>query len=866
MSMARQLRTIIAGQLKQLTLLYGAYQTVLQRSLSCYEQVICDATRHVLDSSEFKNAMSFAKLKANDLIVRAIEHTEELIALENSPMDGLSIRQRISYSTFKDAIVNTLKEYGTPLPDNPDQERPPHLYRPIFTGHNGLISGFIYIFINKDIGTAFADLAVPMANALAALILASPILLITINVTIGAVFGGGIVLSVDFLLAIIAGFSLWVVALSSPTWTLPEKDIDTLGRTIIAPFIRRQINDELRRAQLEDSFHITIAPALIELSDREQVVETATMRRLRTLLNTMTYGSIGVSGARGTGKSVLLKAFCDEKFGRSDAPELGILASAPVDYDGRDFILHLFSALCQKITDLADTPHSVSVMRRHMVTLYQIGVAVGGCLIAAEAGVKLSLAQFGFAERLLLATVAMTALLAILSRFTGVRFTGIRFIIIVQDQMLEDGETKPASANLRRERRTAILITFATFILAVISAVAFVNSKVYISPHSIVKSFPKMRRFEPGVLVLAVAISIAIATSHTSRARKARPRNLADQARDYLRRIDSIRTITTGQSAAIGLGGNRIQLNRSKASQLTERDLTMPAVVDLYRDFTSDVVAWWRARHGGRGRLVIGIDELDKITNTESAERFLNEIKAVFGIPDCLYVVSTSEDALLQFEKKSLGFRSAFDSAFDDIIRVDIFSPADTRDLLLRRLAGIGDPFIVLCHTLSAGLSRDVLRTARMIIEARCSGLVGLTDICNFLISREIADLKKGMLAAHASWSISGHKKSLESTFIEALMDDRWPGTDSQELLSAATPSLRTRSPEMHTALCFFATVCDLAINENNMPWAAYFVSGVMQDAIEDLAGARSWLTSDPDVSLELVSAARGKLGLRPIR
>ena len=247
--------------------------------------------------------------------------------------------------------------------------------------------------------------------------------------------------------------------------------------------------------------------------------------------------------------------------------------------------------------------------------------------------------------------------------------------------------------------------------------------------------------------------------------------------------------------------------------------------------------------------MVIGIDELDKIANTESAERFLNEVKAIFGIPGCLYLVSTSEDALLQFEKKSLGFRSVFDSTFDDIIRTSTLSLAGTRELLLSRLAGIGDPFIILCHFFSGGLSRDVLRTARVIIEARCSRYISLRDICTFLISREVTELKKGLLATYGGKAISEDRQPFKGGLIDALRSDQWPGTDSQELLSAATPSLRNASPEMHTALCFLATVNEIAVNENGEPWGAFFVPGIMGDAVEDLAGARTWLSSDPDAA-----------------
>ena len=857
MNLIRRVKQTAARGLENLALLLQTYQTVLGRAPEWYQQIVKGLTQRVLDSTEIKNATSYAQINADDLLTRVIGQSEELLKLENSPMTVLTIYRRASYSALKENILLTLKEHSAPAPETGWMEwAGPSPFPPRLPPRRN--SSLITL---GDIATAIGNLADPILYSLGALILGPLFLVIMINIIIGATLGGNLVLLIDIFFIIAAALTVYLATQSSARWTLADENVDDLVRTVITPFVREQVNVELRRAHLEDSFHITIAPGLIELSDRDQMVETATMRRLRTLLNTMTYGSIGVSGARGTGKSVLLRVFCDERLGRPDIPELGILTSAPVDYDGRDFILHLFSILCLKVINLADTSDSASSLRRLIVRLCQIGVVIGGCLIAAEAGVKLSRAHIGFGERALIASIAITAVLAILAGFTGVRFP-----TRAQHQTLAANDIRPASGGSIRGRRIAQLITVAVIIIMAIGVAIFLNSKFYISPHSFIKSFPETKRFWPGATVLASALCIGIAISVIAPMRKIRhPRNIADQAREYLRRIESIRTVTTGQSAAIGLGGNRIQLNRSKASQLTERDLTLPAIVDLYRDFTANVVAWWQARHGGLGRIVIGIDELDKIANTESAERFINEIKAVFGIRNCLYIISTSEDALLQFEKKSLGFRSAFDSAFDDIIRVHTFSPADTHEVLLRRLAGIGDPFIVLCHIFSAGLSRDVLRTARVIVEARCSGLVSLKEICEFLISREIADLKKGLLAAHASWSTSEHRQSLESALVDALMDDRWPGTDSQELLSAATPSLRNGSPEMHTALCFLATVYDIAVRGNGEIWEACFVPGIIQDAIDDLARARNWLSSDPDVAVELVRAARSKLRLEPI-
>ena len=666
MNLIRRIKQNVKSGLKNLALLLQTYQTIVGRTPEWYQQIVKTFTQRVLVSTEIRNAMSYAQINADELLTRIIGQSEELfLELENLPTSDLTIYRRASYSALKENILLTLKEHPAPRLDTGWAEwiRPhPPPRRATRDSRNSITLG--------DIAAAAADLAKPIYTSLVTLMLGSLFLFAAINIIIGKTLGGNLVLLTDALFITAAALTVYLGTQSSARWIVAEEDVDALVRTVITPFVREQVNVELRRAHLEDSFHITIAPGLIELSDRNQMVETATMHRLRTLLNTMTYGSIGVSGARGTGKSVLLKAFCDERLGRPDVPELGILISAPVDYEGRDFILHLFGTLCLKVIDLAGTSDRVSALHRLIVRLCQIGVIVGGCLIAAEAGVRLSRAQIGLAERLLLSAITITIALAILARFTGVRFTGIKFITDARHQTLAVNDITPVSGGSIRDRRIALLITVAAIIIMTIGAVIFETSKFYISPHSFIKSLPETKRFWLGVTVLAAALCIGVANSLISRMRKMRhTRNVADQAHEYLRRIESIRTVTTGQSAAIGLGSNRIQLSRSRASQLTERDLTLPAIVDLYRDFATNVVKWWRVRHGGVGRVVIGIDELDKITNTQSAERFLNEIKAVFGIRDCVYLISTSEDALFQFEKKSLGFRSAFDSAFDDIIK-----------------------------------------------------------------------------------------------------------------------------------------------------------------------------------------------------
>jgi hypothetical protein len=103
--------------------------------------------------------------------------------------------------------------------------------------------------------------------------------------------------------------------------------------------------------------------------------------------------------------------------------------------------------------------------------------------------------------------------------------------------------------------------------------------------------------------------------------------------------------------------------------------------------------------------VLIGIAELDKVRHAQQAEAF-DGVKAVFGIPRCLYLISVSEDARAAVERRGIGFRNAFGSALDDVGRIDFLDLAQSRAMLNRQILRLPDPFARLCHMLASGLPR----------------------------------------------------------------------------------------------------------------------------------------------------------------
>jgi hypothetical protein len=113
----------------------------------------------------------------------------------------------------------------------------------------------------------------------------------------------------------------------------------------------------------------------------------------------------------------------------------------------------------------------------------------------------------------------------------------------------------------------------------------------------------------------------------------------------------------------------------------------------------------------------------------EEARRFLNDIKTLFGERNCYYLVSVSEDAMSAFERRGMPFRDVFDSSFDTVVRVLPLQAVESALLLRRRVVGFGTAAYLLCHTLSGGWPRDLIRAARDVSDHASRGKTQLADL-----------------------------------------------------------------------------------------------------------------------------------------
>lgn len=455
-------------------------------------------------------------------------------------------------------------------------------------------------------------------------------------------------------------------------------------RDTVLPELRRTIN-----AELDERFSTTLTigaiPGLERSHDVAFTVDTASTQRFRAAVARIHgSGALGLAGPRGSGKTALINQYVAGLRETGDEFEpIGITVACPVHYEARDFVLHLHATLCRAIIDRVDD-RSEDQRRRRTVSLR------------------------GFE---IIATVRRVLLfLAVLA--------GAVYLIVRPDFAL------PIVPQLLRPAR---------------QPAAWMQPLLAIGGLAAMGLFGAVLRLARQVFLTLTDVLLVIVTfTGSAQLRLSRRRGtserrmLKQETLAELRHIKLLQTSTTGWSGTVTTPW-ALSVGRSKSVALAERAQTFPEAVDALRGLIARCTETL-------GQVVIAIDELDKITSAERAQTFINEIKGIFGVPGCLYIVSVSDDALVTFEHSALGVRDAFDTAFDELVRLEYLSLADSLALLHSRVIGIPEPFGWLCHCLSGGLPRELLRLLRRVADHRhLRPAPTLAEVCESLVGEDLA-------------------------------------------------------------------------------------------------------------------------------
>jgi hypothetical protein len=334
---------------------------------------------------------------------------------------------------------------------------------------------------------------------------------------------------------------------------------------------------------------------------------------------------------------------------------------------------------------------------------------------------------------------------------------------------------------------------------------------------------------------------------------------LVKQAGGLLEKIKFQQSYSTGWSGSLHLP---LALAGSVTStvSLAQNQLSLPEIIEEYHKFLNAITLTKEYI------VVIAIDEMDKLESDEKAERFLNEIKALFGISDCFYLISVSESAMSSFERRGLPFRDVFDSSFDRIIFVNYLNYQSANDLLNRRVIGLPVPFVSLCYCLSGGLPRDLIRKCRDLLAQNPENKT-LADLCNHLILTDIQVILRSLIIkARKDLSITERYQFLDMVdqLENELIGTSFPTKETIRLLHEMKQNIQkqeqTETPQAElltylyyviTLLEYFTTKTDAVIWEN-----------VKYEELDQLAKIRQYFSTNLRVVWAMISHFRIKSGM----
>ncbi|MNU94455.1 hypothetical protein D3C71_844380 [compost metagenome] len=474
---------------------------------------------------------------------------------------------------------------------------------------------------------------------------------------------------------------------------------------------------------------LTVGSGLAEVGNSENEVSTSEWKTLLRLFSSLPGASLGISGPRGVGKSTLMASFCNANPTIRGDRAISVATSAPVEYDSREFLLHIFAALCRRVIqtegegarfhpEIDEDEADADRRRRRLLT--RDAVFYGKLIVLAGA--------------VAFSTGAVTGAAGLQSPAAASAPTA---------------EATPASspATASGAGQTLKVQNVAATGAATASGLP-VALRVTPSPEQILTNSPLVS----GGLALTLFGFVLIMGSRPPFQRMLFGRDLLPEASPYvrdsiaarakaeLRNIAFQRTYTTGWGGGLKLGVG-LETSRTGGVSIAERTESLPELVERFRAFVERVADHYN------NVVIIGIDELDKLKTAHQAEAFLNGLKSIFGINRCFYLVSVSEHALAAFERRGLGFRDAFDSALDDIIQLDFLTLEQSRTLLNRRILRLPDPFLQVCHMFAGGLPRDLIRQGRTLLDIAERSPKGVLTLRHAVEAMAEADLKTRLRA-----------------------------------------------------------------------------------------------------------------------
>jgi len=168
-------------------------------------------------------------------------------------------------------------------------------------------------------------------------------------------------------------------------------------------------------------------------------------------------------------------------------------------------------------------------------------------------------------------------------------------------------------------------------------------------------------------------------------------------------------TSTQQDSRSFGFKG----ISLGQSSTRAARDLTLSGLTARYLEFIKLICEQYN------GKVIIVIDELDKIHEPDQVKALLTEIKGALFSKGCFYLMSISEDAARSFRYRLTSGRDIFESTFDEILEIKQMDVQAGSAMLSKREENLEvsnklpQECLALLILFGGGIPREVIREAR---------------------------------------------------------------------------------------------------------------------------------------------------------
>ena len=540
---------------------------------------------------------------------------------------------------------------------------------------------------------------------------------------------------------------------------------------VALPFIRLRLN-QLMDPGFSRGFKFFDAAGLGQVRADQFLIPTLAGQRFERAIGQIEGGTVVLVGPRGAGKTTLLEAYTrrrSQQDGHQGNQGIVLVENAPIEYQPRDFALHLYARLCREViravgADNARTGRLRWLRERARPRRWTLG---GLLLIAAISGYigASSVGWMGWLLTILAGTLALGILLS----------------------------TSPE-----------------------------------------------------GSLIMPASVGAEDAAPTDAE-------SLRKQAQRRLLQISFQQRNTVGWSGRVSVGG--LDSSSARSVELAQQSLTHPEVIYGLREFLAGTVEVLSKEFDRKpAPLVIAIDELDRLP-PEKATQFVDEIKAILSppLPGCLLLMSVSDDALNYFGLHGQSARHRLASASDELIRVDQLMLEESSKLLKARIVGLPQPFLWLCHCLSGGLPRDLVRVARAMLghwSERSYRSIDEPDQLTYMSQHLVAEeVKRDIRTIHQPTALSFSTADRHS--------DQWVHL---------TELRRIRSHDMIDFLSSALADSGNVVDQESAVGHLYYYATVLQlfDTTVDDGTLSEAATQPGPGSLNALTAARSLLGRNP--